>query len=528
MDEELLKKYLGEAGIKVTPEQLKAVSGAFAKTNPAATPATSQVDAVKQGLAKPTDPYLAREQKIAPVEEKVARRIADSDAGYGMTISTKTWDRDMRKLKDAHKTDEAKIRQEEFALAGEEDPRAKEFAPYLEKSRQSDIDSGKISRLDAYKEKNKSAQAEAARRDGIRDSNSIDISKNLNTGAWKIKEDGSVSPVDSPFRDSSGKVEGPVELKSRLMKEGASVNDATIAAGQRYRDMFDAPNSKPGGFGMRGGQRDAVMNAAPEDRMTIMEGLKNARADNLKTLTEQRLADPNRKPVGITTSIQSSDGRVLAKRGEGETVVARGGTQGAMGGTEDRPGPLTLTEAGENAIRDRLTVNKTEGGGTVVTGRYGTAIGGTRVLDKLKNDGTVPQDFKTTPITEKATVDAIARPPLKSAGELTTREITRTVGQAPLPKEFADGRDKLLAEAGQAAKSQGAVVGDAKTLLDRMAPGTAQAIDQKSDKLAAGLKQPQGNKLGAASPGLKTGQDNAAPQALVTKDDELKRRLARR
>jgi hypothetical protein len=555
MDEELLKKILGAAGVKdVTPDILKAASQA-AQTNPAASPtppATSQVDAVKQGLAAPTDPYLAQEQKSAPIEENIARRFADSDAGFGQTISSKTWDKDMRKLQDTHNTEMAKIRQEEYGRAGMEDPRAKEFAPYLEKSRQNDIDSGKISRLDAYKEKNKSAQAEASRRDGIRDSNSIDISKNISDGLTGRQI----------FQDDKGRVEGPAELKARLMKEGSDINDATIAAGERYRDMFGLPNAKSEGFGMRGGQRDAVMNAPKglrEDgtspRMDVMAKLKDARTDNLKSLTEQRLADPNRKPVGTITSIESSDGRVLAKRGEGEAVVAKGGLQGAMGGTEDLPGALTVTRAGENAIRDRLTVQETSAptdkplsGSRVITGRYGTAIGGTRVLDKLKNDGTVPKDFKTTPITEKATVDAIARPPLQSAGELTTRDVTRTVGQAPLPEKYAEGRDKLLAGAGQTAKSQGSVVGDAKPLLDRMAPGTAQAIDQKSDKIAADLKQQKEDKLGSdflnaykasggkvnapkpgtPSPGPRTDQEKAAMQAFVNKDDELKRRLARR
>ena len=326
-------------------------------------------------------------------------------------------------------------------------------------------------------------------------------------------------------------------------------NDATIAAAQRSRDMFDLPNAKSEGFGMRGGQRDAVLNAQPEDRMTIMEGLKNARAENLQAITAQRLADPNRKPVGIVTSIESSDGRVLAKRGEGESVVARGGTQGAMGGLEDRPGDLKLTQAGENAIRDRLTVQETSAptdkplsGSRVVTGRYGTGIGGTNVLDKLKNDGAIPKNFNTTSVTEKATVDAIARPPLQSAGELTTREVTRTVGQAPLPKESEDARTKFLADSGQTAKRDGAVVGDAKPLLDRMAPGTGQAIDRKYDKIAADLTQQRDDKLGgqfldaykasggkvgapkadAQSPGPRTDQEKATMQAFL--DKEKKRR----
>lgn len=277
-------------------------------------------------------------------------------------------------------------------------------------------------------------------------------------------------------------------------------------------------------------------------------GVKKAREDRMASFT------PRPSGAGLTTSIQSSDGRVLAKRGEGEAVVAKGGLQGAMGGTEDRPGALTLTQAGESAIRDRLTVQETSAptdkplsGSRVVTGRYGTAIGGTRVLDKMKNDGTVPKDFNTTSITEKATVDAIARPPLQSAGELTTREVTRTVGQAPLPEKYAEGRNKLLAGAGQTAKSQGSVVGDAKPLLGRMAPGTGEAVDRKYDKIAADLKQQQEDKLGsdfltayknsggkvnapkpgAPSPGPRTDQEKTDMQAFLAKkkEDDLKRRL---
>lgn len=324
-------------------------------------------------------------------------------------------------------------------------------------------------RIAAQKEKNQAAQAEASRRDGIRDSNSIDSSKNISDGLTGRQI----------FQDDKGRVEGPAELKGRLMKEGSDINDATIAAGERYRDMFGLPNAKSEGFGRSGGQRDAVMSAPKglkEDgtspRMDVMAKLKDARTDNLKSLTEQRLADPNRKPVGTITSIESSDGRVLAKRGEGEAVVARGGTQGAVGGTEDRPGALTLTRDGENAIRDRLTVNKTEGGGTTVTGRYGTAMSGPKSMtDQLKDRGMIAKDFQLTP--------------------------EQKTGQAALPKEYTEGRDKLLAESGQTAKSQGTVVGDAKPLLDRMAPGTAQAIDQKADKIAADLKQQKEDKLGS-------------------------------
>lgn len=526
MDEELLKKILGAAGVNITPEQLKSASEAFAKNNSdsAATPATPSPsqpvpdDAIKTGLTNPG------------VKDVELRAFADMEAARRSQAADRPIRTSSRRPNDPN---DAKFKREVYKELGltvpdNDNSRARFGAP-------------PENRLDALKERNQAAQAEASRRDGIRDSNALDISGNLAAGK-------------NPFADDSGAVVGPDQLQKELIAGGMDRNDANIAAGQRYRDMFDLPNAKSEGWGMRGGQRDAVLNAKPEDRMEVMENLRTARADNLKSLTEQRLSDPARrgKSVGMITSIESHDGRVLAKRGEGESVVARGGTQGAMGGLEDRPGALTLTQAGENVIRDRLTVQETSAptdkplsGSRVVTGRYGTAIGGTSVLGQMKNDGAVPQNFKTKSITEKATVEAIARPPLQSAGELTTREVTRTVGQAPLPKEYAEGRDKILAEAGQTARAQGEVVGDAKPLLDRMAPGTGRAIDQKYDRIAADLKQQQSDKLGndflnaykasggkvnapkpgAESPGPRTDQDKAAMQAFL-KDEELKRRLA--
>lgn len=110
----------------------------------------------------------------------------------------------------------------------------------------------------------------------------------------------------------------------------------------------------------------------------------------------------------------------------------------------DVPGKLELTQAGENAIRDRLTVNKTPDGATTVTGRYGTAIGGVSTKDQLKE--VAPQSF------EKA-------------------------------------RTALLETAGQTAKKDGDVVGDAKPLLDRMAPGarTQEELNAMQEFLKRGL-----------------------------------------
>jgi hypothetical protein len=396
-------------------------------------------------------------------------------------------------------------------------------------------------RLDAYKASQKDPQARAEQRKAELDGVRLPISDNITKGLTGR----------DVFKDRDGKIEDPKQLKERMLKEGSDMDTATRAAGQRYRDMFEAPNAKSNN-GAPNAQRNAVMGTVKglrEDgtspRMDVMAALKTARSDNLKAITEQRMADPNRKPVGTEMAITSGEtGRVLMKRGEGEARVARGGL-----GTQDVLGKMELTPAGENAIRDRLTVQETSAptdkplsGSRVITGRYGTAIGGTRVLDKLKNDGAVPKNFNTTSVTEKATVDAIARPPLQNAGELTTREVTRTVGQAPLPEKYAEGRDKILADAGQTAKRDGAVVGDAKPLMDRVSAGTVNNIDKRADRVAADLKQSKEDKLGsdflnaynssggkvgtpkpdAESPGPRTKEEKAEMQAFVNK--EKKRR----
>jgi hypothetical protein len=234
-------------------------------------------------------------------------------------------------------------------------------------------------RLDAYKASQKAPQARAEQRKAELDGVRLPISDNIKKGLTGR----------DVFKDRDGKIEDPKQLKERMLEEGSDMDTATRVAGQRYRDMFEAPNAKSNN-GAPNAQRDAVMGTAKglrEDgtspRMDVMAALKTARSDNLKAITEQRMADPNRKPVGMVTAITSGQsGEVLMKRGEGEARVARGGLQGAVGGTEDVPGKMELTPAGEKAIRDRLTVQETSAptdkplsGSRVITGRYGTAIG---------------------------------------------------------------------------------------------------------------------------------------------------------
>lgn len=306
-------------------------------------------------------------------------------------------------------------------------------------------------RLDDMAERNKPAQAEAERRDDIRSGAALDIQKNLKEG----RTDRGI------FGGSDGRVVGPAQLQKELIAGGMNRNDANIAAGQRYRDMFDLPNASSQGFGMRGGQQDAVLKAPPGDRMAIMEELRNARRDNLQELARQRRENPTAagfsgREVGTVTEIATADGRVLAKRTPegGGAVVANGRTGTA--------GALELTDAGERAIRDRtysMPTDKLGGGtvasgGTVVTGKYGTAIGGVRVGDTLRAQGLK----EGTPEWDKARAD-------------------------------------LLANAGNAARSGGKVDSVAGALTSRMPSGSAEAIDQKwnnyerDQKIAAENKQ---------------------------------------
>jgi hypothetical protein len=343
-------------------------------------------------------------------------------------------------------------------------------------------------RLDAYKASQKDPQARAEQRKAELDGVRLPISDNIKKGLTGR----------DVFKDRDGKIEDPKQLKERMLKEGSDMDTATRAAGQRYRDMFETPNAKSNN-GAPNAQRDAVMGTAKglrEDgtspRMDVMAALKTARSDNLKAITEQRMADPNRKPVGTEMAITSGEtGRVLMKRGEGEARVARGGL-----GTQDVLGKMELTPAGENAIRDRLTVTQTSDkpfeGRTVVTGRYGTAIGGVT-------------DFSNNRLN-------------------------------------AEARTNLLNTAGDTAKREGAVVGDAKLLMDRVSAGTVNNIDKRADRVAADLKQSQEDKLGsdflnaykssggkvgapkpdAPSPGPRTKEEKAEMQAFVNK--EKKRR----
>lgn len=513
MDEELLKKILSAGGVKdITPDILKAATQA-AQSNPLASSASSagasSTDAIKTGLTRPSrDPADENQLKLARAEESLASRRANRPDVFVKDNKTAAL---------LNNIDDARDRKEIFSELGIKDPQADEYAPYLDKDKAAilgDRPESSSNRLDAYKASQKAPQATAEQRKAELDGVRLPISDNIKNGLTGR----------DVFKDRDGKIEDPKQLKERMLKEGSDMDTASRAAGQRYRDMFGGNDRAGYEGGDRGAQDAAIRNADPKDRMSIMKGLKEARVGMLQDITERRNADPNRKPVGTEMAIISGQtGEVLMKRGEGEARVARGGLQGAIGGTEDVLGKMELTPAGENAIRDRVTVNKTADGATAVTGRYGTGVSGPKsTVDQMKERGLIAKDF-----------------------QLTSEQKT---GQAPLPKEFADARTKMLADAGQTAKRDGAVVGDAANLVNRVSAGTVNNIDKRADKIAADLKQQQSDKLGndflnaykasggkvgtpnpnAPSPGPRTDQEKTAMQGFLNSNDELKRKLARR
>jgi hypothetical protein len=217
-------------------------------------------------------------------------------------------------------------------------------------------------RLERMKLESAGAAAEADRRKGIRDSVALPFNSQFLKDKEKFeapfKQQGLPAPgADrtgyeegnrSIFKDAQGRIEDPATLKARLIKEGMNPNDATIAAGQRSRDMFNPPNAKKDGFGVQGGQASAVMNADPERRMDVMQQLKDARKDNLQALTAARLNNPFRREVGVTTKIEAPDGTVLAQRGEGEVRTDRAGN------TVDSLGRMNFLNGAAN-LKDALT-----------------------------------------------------------------------------------------------------------------------------------------------------------------------------
>jgi hypothetical protein len=127
---------------------------------------------------------------------------------------------------------------------------------------------------------------------------------------------------------------------------------------------------------------------------------------------------------------------------------------------------MELTEAGEQAVRDRVRVSTvTSGDGSTlnnVAGRYGKGFG---VVPGRDTQGNVV--------------------PLPSSG---LNKDQRT-GQEPLPKNVADSVKGYINDAGKDADERGQVVGPAKALTDRMTPGQVASITQRADYIDAQNKQ---------------------------------------
>lgn len=367
MDEDFIKKMLTALGVdhsKLSPDQFKAASAATAGSS--ATPKTSVDpetrkavnDAIKSSLSNKN----SEAGKIDSVEARIARRDANTPKRM-VTSQTQPVD-----------NTEARIRREEYKKAG--------LTDISEENRdQRDLDKldtkaaaiGKtraeyeaMSPLDRMKLESAPAQQEAANREALREgvkaTNSDLIKNNLAEG-----------------KSALAGMQSPKDLYNARIKEGWTPTAAQQVAGQQQRDMF----------GLQGAQGDVVRGAAPENRMNVLDQLKEGRSENLRGLTEARLKNPLRQEIGTVTGVQSSDGTQLAKRvGEEEGVgVAKSGTAGALGSTADGAGRMELTDAGRKAVENRTYTSKvdasgattkpgSEGGLTVVAGKYGTAAGG--------------------------------------------------------------------------------------------------------------------------------------------------------
>jgi hypothetical protein len=501
MDENQLKKFAQTLGVdvsKISTENWKQATSVFSP--PASGP---QQNAVKDALTnKTTDPYLAEQQKQSAVEESIAQKFAATPDMFA------------RNSKDAAKKNNqllAGIRESEYGKAGMEDPLADQYKQFLTGSNANRT-------LADYQRDNAAAQERMATRETAQAERAASLSPSATPDDVK-----SGDPFKS-FRDESGAIEGPKQLKERLVREGGKgydLREADKAAGGRFNAMFR--------------DNSAVKNAAPEDRMAVMQGLKDARKDALANLVEQRRNDPNSKPIGTVTSIQESNGNVLMQRGENDVRVAKSGVAGAAGGLEETPGQMQLTPAGERAIRDRTQTARVSaselggsggGSGNVVAGRNGVAIGGgLSILDQLKANETVPQDFQ---LTEK-----------------------QKVGQEALPEAYVKGRDEILSKARGIAQERGQVSSPATRMaMANTSPDRVNAIDNsaisqeraaavrtdvaKGDAALRSVYSPdqmksldktiaKANKTGGTA--FDTGGGNFGVRPTTQRDEELKRRL---
>lgn len=337
MDEDFIKKMLTALGVdhsKLSPDQFKAASAATAGSS--ATPKTSVDPETRKALNDAIVTSLTDKNKgpeLRPIRWPSGAVTYERVKNVGVDTS----EGDIKKL-------EAKA-----AAIGKTRAEYEAMSP-----------------LDRMKQESAPAQQEAANREALREGTKTASSELIRANLAEGKS-------------ALAGMQSPKDLYNARIKEGWTPTAAQQVAGQQQRDMF----------GLQGAQGDVVRGAAPENRMNVLDQLKEGRSENLRSLTEARLKNPFRQEVGTVTGIQSPDGTQLAKRvGQEEGVgVAKSGTAGALGSTADGAGRMELTDAGRKVVENRTYTSKvdasgatakpgSEGGLTVVAGKYGTAVGG--------------------------------------------------------------------------------------------------------------------------------------------------------
>ena len=518
MDSENLKKIaaiIGKDLSEVSPDNQKLLSdfvSSLSSNAPAPggekvnLPATPESGGVKTNLAQPTiDPET---RKL--INNKIAEELSQSSDGP--QYRPIRWPSGAVTYERVAKQGRAK-----FSGAQSDEERRASGANNLGRDLYGGQDPLRGNRLERMKSESAGAAAEQDRRQGIRDSVALPISDNA-AFADGFKQQGLPTPGNKRdiFKDKDGRLEDPATLKARLIKEGMNPNDATIAAGQRSRDMFNPPNAKKDGFGMQGGQASAVMNADPERRMDVMQQLKDARKDNLQALAEARRNNPFRKEVGITTKVEAPDGTVLAQRGEGEVRTDRAGN------TVDAPGRMNFLNGAAN-LKDALTIYNNGGVAkrpNVPLYYEGTnepvSVGGeqrfTTVPAPTKSLVTVNPDTNTlTPVAGDPNISS--KKGVELSGQGVGTKVTGAYGTAvggisggtPLTQEQRLGLAPLPPET---QKARDALVGG---------PTLPQGMEMKDGKLRAYEKDPIKEQL------AKNQQDALGKAA----DEELKKRKAK-
>jgi hypothetical protein len=497
MDEKKLKEMLSVLGVDasgIAPERFQEATKIFESPNQ---------NRIKEGLTS-RNQGSSDDQAFAATEDRISQLYAATPTKFTKTSKEAT--RQNNKLF-------ASIRKSQYEKAGLDDPLADQYKEFLTNNNRTLAD---------YQRDNAAAQE----RMGARETAQAERAASLSPSA--APDDVKSGDPFKSFRDESGALEGPKQLKERLIREGGKGYDrreADKAAGARFNAMFR--------------DNSAVKNAAPEDRMAVMQGLKDARKDALTNLSEQRKNDPNSKPIGRVTSIQDSSGNALMQRGASDFRSTKFGMPGAL---KEVPGKMELTPAGERAIRDRSTsaqvpaseltgfspsADRDAGGQqvNVVAGRNTTAIGGLSIVDQLKSKGTLPKDFQ---LTDKM-----------------------RVGEEALPDAYVKGRDEILANARGIAQERGQVsnpatrMAMANTSPDKIASiDNAAVAEEKAAAVEAEVARGDAALRGVYSPDQMKSLDKTIAKAVKTgktvfdrgggnfgvrpttqKDEDLKRRL---